>query len=298
MLSLASSASTWADPAVVVQAAAVLVAAIAAIAVIWQAVLTRRALNEAARSMKIAQDSLAVAREAQSHASLMSVEAFKTRIAANAPSADLEARIDTLKFLAPSTVASGHSQPWPENHLFHIRDGSQTITARVMVFLRNTGSRATRFVLHGNLRQSVYKPGQAMIEMVGTAPGSPDVLLEPSESVEGYWEVTRTLDEWIAIYDARQSGEQGSETEFSAYVDDGHDTGAGYSFTLRMGGTAVRPSSAGLRETWVLTGSYDFPTEPDGIGIGRQPVTARYWLSKMQEQPLRDGPTEVVRGSR
>lgn len=79
------SAASWSDPAVIIQAVAVVVAAVAAVAVIWQAHLTRRALRDAGESLLVAQQSLEVARQAGAHAALMSSEAVKLRIAANAP---------------------------------------------------------------------------------------------------------------------------------------------------------------------------------------------------------------------
>lgn len=281
--------SSWTDPAVIVQAVAVLVAAVAAGAVIGQVILTRRALADANASLLIAKESLDVAREAQEQAMLLSVEAVKARVAVNAPSADLQARRDSLRLLAPSATSSGYPQPWPENKVFHISEADQPVTVRLSATLRNTGPKATRFTLWGGLRQSVLKPAGDLVEMVGTEPGPLDVLLQPNEKVDGYWEVTRTVREWIEIYDERSAGSPGPESELTAYVDDGFDNGASYWFTLLLGGTVVEPASTGLRETWVLI----HPSRTDAMNVGRRPVTAKYWVSKSQELQLREGP---VRG--
>lgn len=88
----------------------------------------------------------------------MSVEAVKTRIAANAPSADPEADIESLRFLAPSTTPSGHLQQWPAGKEFHLRDGAQVILVRVAIHLRNTSNRTTRFTLRGAPLQPSYNP--------------------------------------------------------------------------------------------------------------------------------------------
>lgn len=283
----------WNDPAVLVQAVAVLVAAIAAFAVIWQAILTRRALADAASSLRIAEESLAIAREAQAHAALLSVEAVKARIALNAPQADLAVDRDEASLLSISTTPSGHPQPWPSGHVFHVNDSSLPIMVRVPVSLRNTGARATRFTLYEQLREpnwSHNSVGGAVL--VDTSPGPFERLLAPGESVDGYWEVTRTLGEWIAIYDARQLGDPDTDLEFAVYVDDGQDTGAGYSFRVLMGGTPVKPSDQGLRETWVLSES-DHRTG-EGIGFGRLPARITYWLSKANNIPLRDVATDLV----
>lgn len=273
-----------------VQAVAVLVAAVAAGAVIWQAVLTRRALADANASLRIAKESLDVAREAQEQAMVLSVEAVKARVAVNAPSAVLQAHRDSLRLLAPSTTSAGYPQPWPEDHIFHISDADQPVMVRVPATLHNTGSKATQFTLWGGLRKSVMKPGGYLVEMVGTEPGPFDVLLQPGEKVDGYWEVTRTVREWIEIYDERATGSPGRESELTAYVDDGFDNGASYWFTLLLGGTVVEPAAAGLRETWVLI----HPSRTDAMDIGRRPVTAKYWVSKSQELRLREGPVEVL----
>lgn len=282
--------SWWTDPAVVVQAVAVLVAAVAAGAVIWQAVLTRRALADANTSLRIAKESLDVAREAQEQAMLLSVEAVKARVAVNAPSADLQARRDSLRLLAPSTTSSGYPQPWPEGTVFHISEADQPVIVRLSATLHNTGPKATRFTLWGALGKPVMKPGGDLVEMVGTEPGPFDVLLQPNEKVDGYWEVTRTVKEWIEIYDERTSGSPGPESELTAYVDDGFDNGASYWFTLLLGGTVVEPAAAGLRETWALIQ----PSRTDAMDIGRRPVTAKYWVSKRQELQLREGPVQVL----
>ncbi len=161
---------------------------------------------------------------------------------------------------------------------------------RFSVTLRNTGPSATRFTLWGGLRKSVMKPGSDLVEMVGTEPGPFDVLLQPNEKVDGYWEVTRTVKEWIEIYDERATGSPGPESELTAYVDDGFDNGASYWFTLLLGGTVVEPAAAGLRETWALI----HPSRTDAMDVGRRPVTAKYWVSKRQELQLREGPAQVL----
>lgn len=281
--------ASWSDPAVIVQAVAVLVAAVAAGAVIWQAHLTRRALRDAGESLAVAQASLEVARRAGAHAALMSVEAVKLRIAAHAPRADLAADSSDLVVLTPDSGGRGLRLPWPETETFHIRDKHVPLTVRARVRLTNTGTAATRFVVRGALREARHT---GMGELVGTEEGSADYFLGPGKTVTGFWEVTRTLEEWIEVYDARIRGDQLTDDEFTVYVDDGQDTGASYTFTLPMGGTLVRPTEEGLRETWRLTGAYG-TGEPHGIGYGGPVVTARYWLSKLQERPLPDSVTDV-----
>ncbi|KSU54822.1 hypothetical protein [Microbacterium enclense] len=282
------SAASWSDPAVIVQAVAVVVAAVAAVAVIWQAHLTRRALRDAGESLLVAQQSLEVARQAGAHAALMSSEAVKLRIAANAPRADLAGGVDEMVVITPGSGIRGYRLPWPAIETFHVRDKHLPLTVRVPVILRNTGTAATRFVVWGALRQPVE---DAAGELVVMKPGPANYLLDPGRGAHGFWEVTRTLEEWIEVYDLRQRGEQ-IESDLVVHVDDGHDTGASYRFTLRMGGTLVRPSEAGLREAWRLTGAFG-TDEPDGIGLGAQPLQVRYWLSKLQERPLPENAADV-----
>lgn len=219
----------------------------------------------------------------------MSTEAVKLRIAAHAPRADLSVSASEMVALTPGSGDRGYRLPWSTAETFHVRDKQVSLTMRVPATLRNTGTAATRFVVWGTLLQPLYDAGGML---VGTDPGAMDHLLEPGQGVSGFWEVTRTLEEWIEVYDVRQRNDPQVESDFAVYVDDGHDTGAGYHFTVRMGGTLARPSEKNLRETWRLTGPFGVD-EPDGIGFGVQPVSARYWLSKLQERPLPDNAADV-----
>lgn len=191
--------------------------------------------------------------------------------------------------ITPGSGTRGYRVPWPANETFHVRDKDVPLTVRIPVYLMNTGTAATRFVVGGALRQPV---DDAEGELVATRPGPVNYLLDPGRGAHGFWEVTRTLEEWIEAYDVRQRNDPQIEHDLTVHVDDGHDTGASYRFTLRMGGTLVRPSETGLRETWRLTGAFG-ATEPDGIGVGVQPLQVRYWLSKLQERPLPEHAADV-----
>lgn len=275
---------------VIVQGGADLIAIAAAVVIIIQTSLTRRALRESVDSRKVAEDALEVARAENQNSTFLALEAVRARIALNAPSAELHVDrvIDAL--FSPSQTGSDYLEPWPPGHVFHINDAGLHMTVRAAVSLRNTGARSTRFTLYGAIRTPVYEPNtQGIAEMVGTRPGPTDVLLGPGEALNGYWEVTRSMQEWISIYDARQSGDAGPEAVLEVHVDDGQDTGSRYIYGVVLGGAALRPEKAGLRETWVFAGLWDSASGRDtGMGSGTRPVKVLTWLSKSDEIRLPD----------
>ena len=282
------SESSWTDPDVIVQLVASATAVVAFGAVVVQTVLTRKALDEASSSRRVAEEALNVARAEQSYSALLSVEAIKARIASNAPSADFTVdHIEDAAFL-PSVLSSGHPQAAPDGQVFTTLAGQQIVMIRAKVTLRNTGDRAARFVLHGAIRRPVTgdPDDNGVPHMVGTRAGPRDVLLAAGESTTGYWEVNRTVDEWIAIYDARHGGRPDEGAELVAYFDDGHDTGASCWYTLVLDGAALQPQSPALRESWVYAGLYENSLTYDGVGSGVKPVNVRYWLSRQRNMPL------------
>lgn len=287
--------STWTDPDVIVQGIAGLAALVGTAVVVTQTVLTRKALREAASSRQVAEEALAIARKEQGYSALLSIEAVKSRIALHAPRADFVVdRIFDAAYAA-STVPSGHPQPYPEGHIFRVTDTSLQIMIRAHVRLTNTSTYTTRFTLHEQLRYGISIPSlEGSAELKGTRPGPRDILLRAGESHSGYWEVTRTVGEWIEIYQKRQRGEKENEAELSAYVDDGLETGASYAFTVLLGGAALAPEQAGLTESWVFAGLYANSSTCDGVGPGTKPTSATYWLSRSRNIPLSEPPTEVV----
>lgn len=285
--------SSWADPAVIVQIGAGLVAIVAVIVVIVQAVYTRKALQEAGRSRETAEAALKVARAEHRNGTFLAIEAVRARISVNAPSAELHVDEVEDRLYSPSVSGSGFPDAWGDGHVFHISEADLRLTVRAKVSLLNTGQKATRFVLHGALRTGVHRPDDAGVPLlIGTAPGPGDVLLAPGEQHVGYFEVTRSLREWVEIYDARVGGDSGPEAALEAYVDDGLDTGASYTFAVVIGGSALTPERPGLRETWLFAGLWDSKSGHDtGVGSGTRPVVTRAWLSKTSNIAVPDGPS-------
>ncbi|WP_396289290.1 hypothetical protein [Curtobacterium sp. KT1] len=284
--------SSWTDPAVVVQIGASLVAIGAVIVVIVQAVYTRKALQEAGRSRETAEAALEVARAEHRNGTFLAIEAVRARISVNAPSAELHVDEVEDRLYSPSVSGSGFPEAWTDGYVFHVKEANMRLTVRAKVSLLNTGSKATRFVLYGALRTGVHRPDDAGVPLLlGTEPGPEDVLLEPGERHVGYFEVTRSLQEWIEVYDARADGDPGPEAALEAYVDDGLDTGASYTFAVVIGGPALIPERPGLRETWLFAGLWDPKSGHDaGIGFGTRPIVTRAWLSKTNNIAVPDGP--------
>lgn len=284
-----SEPSTWTDPDVIVQAGAGLAAIVAAIVVIVQTILTRKALEEAAKSRATAEAALAVARSEHRNSTFLAIEAVRSRIALNAPSAKLHVDEIIDAIYSPSITGSGYAERWPHDYVFHIGDSQRLLMVRAAVTLRNTGPRATRFTLHRAIRHGVWRAEETgRSYLAGTDVGPEDVLLEAGEAFTGYWEVTRPMHEWIEIFEVRSTGEgPGPEAVLEAYVDDGHDTGASYAYRVLLGGAALKPERPSVRETWVFAGLWNPAVNPDvGVGSGSQPTTVTAWLSKRESVPL------------
>lgn len=287
--------SSWTDPAVVVQIGAGFVAIVAAVVVIVQAIYTRRALEEAGRSRRVAEQALAVAQAEHQNSTFLSTEAIRARISVSAPSAELHVEAVDDRLFSPSISGSGYPEAWPAGYVFHVREAERILMVRAEVTLLNTGLKSTRFVLNRALRTAVTRTDEHGVPiLIGTEPGPEGVLLKPGEQFAGYFEVSRPLREWIEVFDTRAAGDSGPETALEAYVDDGLDTGATYVFAVVLSGAAVIPERPGLRETWVFAGLYDPRTGRDtGIGTGTRQVVARAWLSKTKGIELPDEPPTV-----
>lgn len=289
--------STWTDPDVIVQAGAGIAAIVAAVVVIVQTVLTRKALTEAARSRATAEVALDVARSEHRNSTFLAIEAVRSRIAGNAPSAELHVEEVIDAIYSPSITGSGYAERWPDGYVFHVRDSQRLLMVRAEVTLRNTGSRAARFTLHRALRRGVWPPDERGIAyLAGTKPGPRDVLLAPGAALNGYWEVTRTMGEWIEIFEGRAAGGgSGPEAVLEASADDGQDTGASYAYRVVLGGAALKPERPDFRETWVFAGLWDATENPEaGVGTGTQPTTVTAWLSKRESVPLPDVTPNVI----
>lgn len=281
--------TSWTDPTVIVQGAAEVIALAAAAIIIAQTAFTRRALRESSESRRVAEEALTVARAESRNSTFLALEAVRARIALNAPSAELY--VDEIQdaIFSPSPTNSESDERWPDGHEFHIGQTQLRLKVRASVTLLNTGSRSTRFTLHRAIRRGQYSSnayGEPVL--VGTDPGPTDVLLEPGKSFQGYWEVTRSMQEWIDIYDARAAGNPSPEAVLEVHVDDGQDTGAHYIYSVVLGGSALIPKP-GLRETWIFAGLYDASRGSyDGVGSGNRPVKVLSWLSKSDNVRLED----------
>lgn len=97
--------------------------------------------------------------------------------------------------------------------------------------------------------------------------------------------VERTLVEWVQIYQERASGQPGEEGHAWIGVDDTFDDGVIDSYELVQGGCPLR-KSPDIEGRWILdtagTNEWNMPQ----IVFAKRPMTRRYYISKINNQPL------------
>lgn len=246
-------------------------AVVAACVVAWQSLETRRSANASEKAVRAASEALELTREQAAEAVRARIDEAMPRIAVTAP--------DEPEWppLEPSGSIGGEPQPLTfglDGSPMHMpRDKARMITVRVEVLVINDSDAHVVVNCPGLVDQKLSPLGA--------------VRLEPNGVLRGAWfAVTHSLEDWITVYRARQSGTPLRPTSGRVYYLDPADTGATDSWEIAIDGCPIEPVED--REgMWRIIGA---PLPLSGrlgaMGVGPILRERLYYLSKSRNQPL------------
>lgn len=255
------------------------VAALAAVAaagvVVWQSWETRRSAQASERALVTANEALDLSRQ-------QAAEAVRARIDAATPaiSVRLEQDVDWPP-LEPSLHYGGEPNPihsgLRDEPMHMPRDKDRRIMVRAAVVIRNDSGRHIRVDLDHLFAHRSMKPLDSPYD------------LPPGGTAVGWCAVTRTLAEWIEIYEARLQpapGYTSDQVVGSVHFSDPADTGANDRWDLVISGTIVEPVPD-LASGWkIIPETRRLSGEAGAIGAGVPLRHRRYYLSKSRNQEL------------
>lgn len=252
---------------------AAIAATTAALVVTWQAWETRSAAQASRDAVVTANAALELSRQQAAESVRARIDAATPRISVLLPSEP------AWPPLEPSIYLGGHPQPLPIGLVpepMHMpRDKARQILVRTPVTIVN-GSDSHVQVEVGLLTDDT-----------GKLVPSP-VRIEPQDRFEAWFAATRSLEQWIEVYRAREAGQPGDAVFGSVYYSDLADTGVADRWDLELSGTPVEPV-ANIDGAWQLITAPDHLSgRPGAIGLGVPFRKRTYYLSKSKDQRLPD----------
>ncbi|MEV0789399.1 hypothetical protein [Kribbella sp. NPDC050459] len=212
----------------------------AAVLVGWQSWETRKSAHAAAdaattanSAIELSRSALEVARTEEGHTRRLIVEAIKTRIDANAhPLSVFINHSAEWPPLEPS-ISGGQANPLPTDRIYRLpKDGGELILVRFGFRINNLGGHSVTVNINDAWIGDDGTGGNQTV-----AAGEQCVL--PNSALDGFFEIQRTVSEWVEIARRRQDGHPGEETTWTVTLSDDSETGAIDRFELVAGGTPL-----------------------------------------------------------
>jgi hypothetical protein len=277
------------------------IAAIAAAAIVaWQSWETRRSAQASQAAARAAQEAVATANETLNLSREQAVTANESlklsrQQAAEAIRARIDAAMPAITIHAspapdwpprePSVGGFGKSNELPYGDLspvMHVpRDNQRQIAVRLKITISNDSDRTVEMTANGLLD------------------GEDDTIPQPlrlasGAEVEGWFSVTRTLEEWVVILKEREAGDGAAgESVFNATYIDPADSGAIDSWSVIMGGTPIERVSeleGGLRIVQDPTNPWDMRSYASRMAAVVLPRDRRYYRSRIKNLSLHEEP--------
>lgn len=248
-------------------------AAAAAVVVAWQAWETRRAAQASRDAVVTANAALELSRQQAAEAVRARIDAATPRISVVLPGEP------TWPPLEPSMYFGGHPQPLPvgvtPDPMRMPRDKAKQILVRTRVTIINESDSLVKVDV------------DSLTDDAGAVVASP-VSLDPASNLEAWFAVTRSLEQWIEVYRARQTGQSGVAAFGTVNYMDLADTGVADRWELELSGTPVEPV-ADMDGSWQLINAPDHLSgRPGAIGLGVPFRKRVYYLSKTKNERLPD----------
>ncbi|WP_282331857.1 hypothetical protein [Pseudarthrobacter sp. AL07] len=258
----------WTATSAIATAVGALVTAATMIFIARQTSATRRSADEAKRSADAAYKTLGYSQKQQDYSAaqhrqslFMATEAIKARIDADMP----RITVTELRCGTPTIIDSSIPRPLPGQLSVHTH-GALKIRYTVAFSLHNDGNR--------NVEVSFGAP----VGLDGAETQKDKTVVAPGASREVKHQVTRTLAEWVVIFNQRQSGVPGDVDRLEIRYRSDADTGAHDNQFIETGGVPIEPSAVDPVH-WQLGGQ---------LGAGLMPAVRTYYLSRYANRRLPD----------
>jgi hypothetical protein len=262
----------WTAIAALATCVAAITTAVTIIFIAKQTSATRRAAEAADTSVKVATDALALASKEHQQTRFLTLESIRGRIDAAMPQLTVsEVRLDWPP-LVPSSF--GEAQPYSPAAPYRLpRQAPERLMVRAYFTLSNDDSRTVTLTFS----QPVYQSTSTDREVFD------QVTLAPGKSLrEHYFEVDRSVGEWVDIWNERNETRAGGpEQRFYAMYTAPADTGAVDYYNIVVAGTLVEPVPDETGAWRVIANGGPSATGAIGAIVAVPQTNTRvYWLSR------------------
>lgn len=239
---------------------AALATTVSALVIAWQAIETRRAANQARKSVEQAEISAQAARDAVAVSEQILHESQKARIDAGVPRIIVKLLHDR-DITAQERTDRGPEPIRTEETFVLPRDANRRIYVYRTVHILNEGPGSA--IIQFNQPLGVPTSDSTMIT---------SCALSADEGVQGTYTIERPVHEWITIAEAFENHGSGFEDIFTVMHTGPRDAEAVENITVRTGGTVVERvhDAQGI---WRLS-------QPITLNSGVDPVQRTYWQSR------------------
>ena len=268
----------WTAIAAVATCAAAITTAVTIIFIAKQTGATRRAAEAADKSVKVATDALALASKEHQQTRFLTLESIRGRIDQAMPQLTVsQVRLDWPPFV-PSSY--GEAQRYQQAEPYRLpRQAQERLMVRAYFNLSNDDSRTVTLTFSQHVFQSTATDRQALDQ----------ATLEPGSSLkEHYFEVARSVGEWVDIWNGRNEtrGPVEDYRFYAMYMAPG-DTGAVDYYNIVVGGTLIEPVADETGAWRVIANAGLSPVGAIGAIVAvPQPNTRVYWLSRERSLQL------------
>ena len=210
------------------------------------------------------------------HSAAIALEAARSR-------RDARARLIQINLVGDPRVLTdrlenGERVPPTEHTFFHLPADE----------LRELTISQTVHIMSQDGREIEISPNGLELQNRETTIGRP-MKVGNAETLVCAYSSTRTVAEWIRIYEMRQSGDPGDENIATVGVADGFDDGTIDTYEIRQGGVPLKPDP-NLYGRWTIDtspGLFGYPK----FAVATYPLTRRYYVSKSRNEQLAEPAT-------
>lgn len=244
----------------------------------WQSWETRRSANASRDASNAANAALELARTEERHTRTLIAEGVKTRIDAATPS--LTVLVDPEPFWPPfePSIAGGEAQRLNGGRTYRLpRDATERLIVR-QAFVMISDNQRVMVVSMAPWTDTT--PGRSVEARQG------QFEVSPGARIEGWFDVERSIGEWVEIAEVRAAGEPGDESTFIIGYSDPADTGAIDHYEIRTGGVPITPIKQESGGWQLPQGLFEGARVVPSVRSVVMPRARTYYLSKQHNEKL------------
>jgi hypothetical protein len=268
----------------------------AAMLVGWQSWETRKSANASAdaattanAAVELSRSALEIAREEEHHTRELIAEGIKARIDQRMPAVKVTVEPSAVWPPYEPSVSGGEANQLQPGFTYRLpRDRDKLIIARYRFSVENEGDRAATLGMSHPWRGGADLIGKFVPATEEQSSGL--YHLAPGYGLRGYFDVQRTVYEWMEIAQYRLTGQPGEQFSFEISLGDEQDTGAIDRHEIVCGGTPLVPVED-QEGAWQLSpGQFlEYNKKSPVLAAILLPTKRIYYLSRANNLLLDDG---------